>query len=768
MMNRLFTVILLLHGSILQAQQAGTITGTIIDTDKSELPGMTVVLSPLGKSTITDESGTFFFTSIPAGNYTITVSGIGFTARKENIQVSEKKITEINLQLDRSTNLLQEVTIRSARIGDRYTNETTMLATKTPTRQADIPQSVKVVGRRLIDDQQAINIQDVYKYASGISSPTPEGNPISRGFNTAAYINGARSQFLGSELQLSLVNVEQVEFLKGPSSILYGFASPGGILNVVTKKPLPVARYAASISGGSYGRFRTDADITGPLAANGKALYRLNIGYQSSPDYRPFIFNKNTTIAPAFTFKLSDKSTVDLQVTYNFVNKSTWYDWGVPPINKKLDAVPLTYSVHEPTDFVKWNNLGIQADFHHRFTEDLAFHSRAFFANSSNYGEIHTPDFWGPSATGDINRLFRIIDYNRNSQFLTNYITWKVKTGFLKHTLVAGIDAYQGFSGSNTQAASGTADGVPGINAFDPRYGQASISSYRLTTTGYGYENSRAQFVGSYLQDQIEILPFLKVILAGRYDVYRFKRYPQYKTVKNKPFIPSVAIVINPLKTTSLYAVISRGFEPQHTQDPMYGGPFDAQITEQWEVGAKNESFSGRLISSVAVYNVKRTNALVADPNNPPRLLQIGETTAKGFEFDIAGNVHRSLSIVANYSYNDIRITRTTQSNLGSRPTSQPYHLAGGFAKYTIASGIAKGLGIGVGASYASKGTHTSLQIPEYTTVDAALYYAFRNWNIGLNLYNVFDKRYYHSVGSSIQVYPGMPRNWMLRLGFAL
>jgi iron complex outermembrane receptor protein len=214
--------------------------------------------------------------------------------------------------------------------------------------------------------------------------------------------------------------------------------------------------------------------------------------------------------------------------------------------------------------------------------------------------------------------------------------------------------------------------------------------------------------------------------------------------------------------------VVSRGFEPQHTQDPMYGGPFDAQITEQWEVGAKNESFSGRLISSVAVYNVKRTNALVADPDNPPRLLQIGETTAKGFEFDIAGNVQRSLSIVANYSYNDIRITRTTQNNLGSRPTSQPYHLAGGFVKYTIPSGVVKGLGIGAGASYASKGTHASLQLPEYTTVDAALYYAFGNWNIGLNLYNAFDKRYYHSVGSSIQVYPGMPRNWMARLGIAL
>src|SRR5688500_2102017 len=93
-MNRFFTVILLLSTSTLQAQQAGSITGTIIDTDKSELPGMTVVLSPLGKSTITDENGTFFFTAIPAGNYTITVSGIGFTARKENIQVNEKKITE--------------------------------------------------------------------------------------------------------------------------------------------------------------------------------------------------------------------------------------------------------------------------------------------------------------------------------------------------------------------------------------------------------------------------------------------------------------------------------------------------------------------------------------------------------------------------------------------------------------------------------------------------------------------------------------------------
>lgn len=755
----------------LSAQKIAIISGQIIDTDNKPVENVTVRLLNTTSATTTNSTGEFKLINIANGSYTIEVSSVGFKAEKQNITIANGKSIELLLELNRIQNTLTEVVV-SARRGQRYTEPVTTIGTKTALPVIDIPQSVKVIGRQLIDDRQAIDIQDVYKNASGVSFTTPEGNPTTRGFLSAKpYINGTRSFFLGNEQQLTLVNIEQVEFLKGPSSILYGFAQPGGVLNAVTKKPMTTPRYAASFTAGSYGRFRTDFDATGPLSKDKKLLYRLNIGYQNSPDYRPFHFNKNLTIAPTVSYAVSDKTSVSMEMVYNRVNKTVWYDWGLPPIDGDLYAVPITYSVHEPTDFVRWNNLSLQGDVNHKFNSAIAFYSTVFIASSGNYGEVHAPNYLDagggkPDAAGNVPRIFRTIDYNRNSSFITNYFTLNFSTFGVKHKIVAGVDYFKGFSGSTTQGAAGKADSVPTINALKPLYSQKSLKDYRLTTLAsrsFGYENSTTEFTGGYVQDNIEVTSYLKFVFALRHDIYKFKRYPANTNIENKPWLPSGAVIIQPLKNTSLYFNASKGFVPQNNQDPLRGGPFDPEISEQLEGGIKHEAFKGRLIASAAVYEVKRTNFLVTDPANPARLLQTGETTANGFEADVIGAITPNLSVNANYSYNVIKITKTTQTNIGSRPTSQPFNLASGWARYNFTRAV-KGLGVGIGANYASEGKNAAVVIPSYTYADAALYYTMNKVSLSFNLNNITDKRYFYSTASAVQIYRGMPRNFLLRV----
>lgn len=770
-MRSVFLPFLLLLSLALSAQKGTVIFGQIFDTDNNPVQNVTVRLLPTTSATTTNSTGGFKLLNVNNGSYTIEVSSAGFKAEKQNITISGGKSLELILELNRVQNTLTEVVI-SAKRGLRYTEPITTVGTKTTMSVIDVPQSVKVIGRQLIDDRQAIDIQDIYKYASGVSFTTPEGNPTIRGFASAKpYINGTRSFFLGNEVQLTLVNVEQVEFLKGPSSTLYGFAQPGGVLNVVTKKPLSTPRYAASFTAGSYGRFRNEFDATGPLSKDEKLLYRLNIGYQNSPDYRPFHFNRNLTIAPTISYAVSDKTLVSMELVYNRVNKTTWFDWGVPPVNGDLYAVPVRYSVHEPTDFVRWNNLSLQGDLNHRFNSAIAFHSTVFIASSGNYGEVHAPNYLDagggkPDAAGNVPRIFRTIDYNRNSSFITNYLTFNFSTFGVKHNVVAGVDYFKGFSGSTTQGAAGKADSVPTINVFNPLYSQKSVKDYRLTTLAsrsFGYENSTTEFTGGYVQDNIEVAHFLKFVFAIRSDNYKFKRYPANTNIKNKPLLPSGAVIIQPLKNTSLYFNASRGFVPQNNQDPLRGGPFDPEISKQLEGGIKHEAFKGRLIASAAVYEVKRTNFLVTDPASPTRLLQAGETRANGFEADVIGTVTGNLSLNANYSYNVIKITKTTQTNIGSRPTSQPFNLASGWARYNLAR-VVKGLGVGFGINYASEGKNAAVLIPSYTYGDAALYYTLNKATLSFNLNNITDKRYFYSTASAVQIYPGLPRNFLLRV----
>lgn len=785
MQRILLTILFALQINSLFAQTNGTISGRIVDTDGEPVPSSSVSLSGLADRTLTNEDGVFSLRNIPAGTYTLEASGVGFTAAKQNVVVTAGKTTELSLKLDRANNTLQEVVVNAT--NRRSYAVTTTANNKLPAQLLDLPLSIKVVGRSLIDDRQAFEFKETVKNIAGVNLATGSNDVMIRGFmnqggsasGSTQLINGSRNFYTGYTNDLNLTNIERVEFLRGPSSVLFGANSPGGSFNAITKKPLATERHSASASFGTWGRYRFDADLTGALSQDGKFLYRFNAGYQNEPDYRDFIYRRNFIVAPTFRYQPSDKTTIDVEFVYNQVARSTWYDWGVPTWNGDVFAVPITYTPHEPTDGVLLKNNLLMLQVEQKLSSNLTFFSNVNGSNHRLDGQAHSPSFFNPipSATDSgVIRVYREFTEDNSGTFFGNYLVWKPQAGKIKFTITGGVDYFKTKYYYNINQA-GSFNGVPRINVFAPMYRQRSVNSY-LPTGGFN-DIAMVDFWGAYLINNIDISEKLKLMLSGRWDSYTFKNFPSKTPNDTKPFLPSAGVSYQPIKGVSIYGGWTKGFLPQNTQSPDFGGPFDPEYSEQVEAGIKREFAGGRLTTTLAVYEIKRRNVLVPkDPVNDPFGIKqsTGRAESKGVEFDLAGNITPNWSINSGYAYNDSRITQSTyEFELKRRANNAPFHSANLWTRYNVSTGALKGLGFAAGfyhiGSRTTDGTlsfpsPTLQALPAYTTVDAGLFYRAQNLVLNLNVENVFDKQYIYGASNAFYMQRGRPRNAMVRVQF--
>jgi len=333
------------------------------------------------------------------------------------------------------------------------------------------------------------------------------------------------------------------------------------------------------------------------------------------------------------------------------------------------------------------------------------------------------------------------------------------------------------------------ADGNPKTNVpyFDLTKGNTGnglkdISKYifeqsnMMPTTQYSH--------GVYLQEQLEY-KFLKLLFSGRIENFTDelvdKKTYEVKKVSQTAFIPRIGLVAEVNKNINLYATWMKGFEPQSgaiQSDPdRYGGPFDAEYSRLYEVGMKSEWFQKRLSATVALFNLKKMNALYAAPIDgfPDRMEQVGEEVSKGIEFDVAGFITPNWSIIANYSYNDAKITKTKdgkERDFGMQRPNTPRHSGNLWMKYIIGKGIVKGLGFGAGYNFVTERygqvakRSFPITYPSYGIVDVALYYKVQNIQLQANLNNVFNKIHWVGGYDKLRSFPGAPRNVSITVSY--
>jgi len=625
-------------------------------------------------------------------------------------------------------------------------------ATRTNTPIRDVPQSIQVIPRQVIEDRQVVRLTELSDNVSGVQRVSGYGGLSSqsyviRGFESSeTFRNGFRDFSFTSPRDIA--NVEQVEILKGPASVLYGGGfTLSGIVNTVTEKPLAEPRYEASMTIGSYDFYRPTIDLTGPLTDDKSLLYRLNLAYENANSYRDFNENESIFVAPAITWQIGSRTTLTAEIEYQ--NYDYVFDRGLPPDPIVLE-LPASRFLGEPDyNHAEFDSFSASYNFEHEFSGNWRFRQgfNALLVHGSTQGTAPA-DFSAPFLESDGRTFQRQVftsDEEQENYALQSEISGEFQTGTIRHNLLFGVElARYRFAYSFFEAP------LPAIDIFDPQYGavpEPLVPSY--SPEEYGSNN-----FGIYVQDLIEVLPNLKLLAGVRFDsndsFYRNEDETTDLEQSQSDFSPRVGIVYQPEDSTSLYFSWTNSFNPQFFSRNQEGKPFEPETGEQFEIGVKQDFFDGRLSATLALYEITKQNVLTTDPDNPNFSIQTGEQKSRGVELDIAGEILPGWNVIATYAYTDAFVSKDNSLPVSDRLYNVPLHSASLWTTYEIQSGNLEGLGFGLGVVYASEREAqlpNTFTLPSYVRADASLFYRWDNYRIGLNIKNIFDTKYYRTQG---------------------
>jgi iron complex outermembrane receptor protein len=236
-------------------------------------------------------------------------------------------------------------------------------ATRTDTPIRDIPQSIQVVPQQMLEDQQVIRLEDALRNVSGVFSGNNFGGTLDnfnvRGFADATTLrDGFKDSFTESGLALrDPANIEQIEVLKGPASVLYGNVEPGGVINVVTKQPLADPFYSANLSVGTYSFYRPSFDLSGPLTPDQKLRYRLNVAYENAGSFRDFVNSERVFVAPVLGWTLDERTNLAINTSYLYDRRT--FDRGIVAFGEGIADIPRDRFLGEPGDFRQSEQLNV-------------------------------------------------------------------------------------------------------------------------------------------------------------------------------------------------------------------------------------------------------------------------------------------------------------------------------------------------------------------------------------------------------------------------
>ncbi len=690
-------------------------------------------------------------TNLPDGRVRVSITG---TDAPPQAQVS----TEAgNLVLSAVPGMAQvgdaddaiQIVVTGEQDSYRVPNASTATRTDTPIRE--IPQSIQVIPRQVIEDQNANTLEEVLRNVNG-GGARGFGGFFGRGIFT----DGATRANNNSRYVPNLGNVEQVEVLDGPASVLYGQGGPGGVVNLVTRQPLRDPFYEIEGTIGSYDDYRGSLDLTGPLNDSESILYRLNINYENSGSFIDFVDNEELAVFPVLGFELGENTDLVLEGSYERQSSVTTTAVGLPTIGtivtNPLGEVPRSRFLGEPNDGFNSTAINVGYRLEHQFNEDWTLRNRlrATFVDFSNRG--FRADRLGADNRTVIGGAFdsRVDDelYTMQTEVLG-----EVQTGIVQHDLLVGLELQRSVARARRDFPAGTRS----IDLFDPEYlSESEYDAFFGDFEPTAGEDTTSHTIGIYAQNLLSIGEQVKILLGGRFDqvFQNTEGVPGLTTFitgdseysEPSAFSPRVGIVYQPVEPVSLYAGWSRSFEPQTSID-REGNPFVPIRGEQFEVGVKTEFLDGRLAANLAAYQITRQNDFLPDPVDLANFsIQTGEQRSRGIEFDVVGEPLPGLRLIAGYAYTDSIVTEGTPDVEGNQRVNVPEHQANLWAVYEIQSGALEGLGLGAGLFFVGdrpRDPQNTFTIPSYLLTNALVYYRRDNWRVQLNVDNLFDVRYF-------------------------
>jgi len=757
--------------------ETGTIRGHLITTDNKPAADVNVTIKGMNRYAVTDVNGDFVFKNVKTGNHVLSISMVGLQPMEKELTVITGQTLELRYTLYETSKQLQEVIVSSA----RNSNLRPVTIDKSGIAPIDLPQSTGVVSSKVITDQQANRLGDIVKNVSGVSL-TQQRQGVAETFSARGYSigiagaggsifkNGIISNTMGFPEASAL---ESVEVLKGSSALLYGNTSGGVIINMVTKKPKFNYGGEVSMRVGSYDLYKPVVDIYGPISKN--LAFRVIGTYESANSYRDVVKSKRSYVNPSLLYKLGKKTTLLLQGDYLYSDFTP--DNGIGILNQNMNAViPASRSrfINFSWAYYKLQQTTASVTVDYKFSDNWKanFIAATQGTNVDAYGS-NVPN--AITATGDFSRSLSRTKTTEKDYTLQLNFTGNFNTAFFKHQLLIGADAVRVITGTN--AFKFLSNGVEvssaydKINILDPTKSatRTDIPEARdtLLTT------SPSNRLGFYIQDLISITEKVKVLAGVRWSYLKtfntntFNKTTQTESkggseAENKAFSPKVALIYQPVKTTSIYTSYSNNFATNSPAIDVYGSQIEPSITDQYEVGIKNELLKGKLSANISVYKIVNHNfyaqaAFLADDttaNNNSNIKELaGETTSDGFEIDVNGTISKNFYFMAGYGYNYMRYTKTTGAKYSpltsERLINNPENTFNGTLFYTFDCTPLKGLKLGASAFYTGKRfggvqntvgqTNYNRLVPlsDFTTIDLSAGYNFKKVSLQAKISNI-------------------------------
>ena len=653
-----------------------------------------------------------------------------------------------------------------------YTATRTAAGSKTDTALVEAPRSISVATRQQMEDRGVHSLDDAVRYMPGITASSYGSDTRAdwlrvRGFEPTQFLDGLPlPKGVYANPKQETWNLDRLALLRGPASSVYGQTPPGGLLDMVSRRPSDIASSEIQLQYGSDNHRQINFASTGKIDEAGQFLYGISGVVRDSGTQVDHVDNKRYNIAPSLTWNIDDDT------KFTLLSQFTRDDTGItsqflPIQGTKIKSPFGDISHHKNLGDPDWEYYdrtyyALGYAFEHRLNDTWQFKQNLRYTKSDLSFQALTVGsypFTEVDDQGNVGRSSTSVDEDISQFAVDNNFQADFTTGDIRHTLLLGLDHQR--SNTNYTSIFGFSDTTPGTNVINPIYGQPIVRPAR-STAFYDY-NQKTYQTGLYVQDQMALDQW-RLTLGGREDWVHtstqfINRGDATNTQRDKAFSGNAALSYVFDSGFVPYLSYAESFQPTTGADATSTGSLKPTEGKQWELGIKYQPPGSKTLLSAAVYDLTQKNVSVNTFVDGVSITsQTGEVKVKGLELEAVSDVTENLKVIAAYTLAKSEVQNGADK--GNRLQLMPNQQASLWTDYTWHTGVLDGFGVGAGVrytgnTYGDKANTWLGKADAYTVFDASVHYdlgrldnSLKGASLALNATNLFDKEYISTCDS--------------------
>lgn len=664
-------------------------------------------------------------------------------------------------QSDTDSSILPTISIQAQKIDHPYVAQNAASLLKSDAPLFETAQAVSVVTREQLDQKQATTLAEAINGIAGVVSGQrgrrgwDDFNIRGQSANNQIFIDGLRTS-ARSAVAVDLSGIDQVQVLKGPASVNFGQVAPGGLVNLVTKRPEAENFSRTDLSYGSYDFKQATFDLNYAPQNTEKGAFRLTGRYADQDDPVDYVYFKNLYISPTYNFDLGEHA--DLSVIASYQHREYQRYQGAPLVGtllpSSLGKIDSSFFSGDPaSDPYKADVYRAGWNFKYDFGNELVFRQNAAVQKTEMNGGFISLQAGGTETA--VKRRLEVQDWDYTNYTIDQNLQKTFQFGQITHELLLGFDVMQ-------EKRETLADrcNFASINPFQPHYNQGCITALSLNS----HSITELQDMGLYARNRIDLGDQWIINLSGRYDWAKSSSENVLKGTKTDPqddqaFTGNASVMYLANQFVAPYISYATSFIPNIGTDKN-DALFEPEKGKQYEIGMKFQSADQQIQGALSWFDLRRQNVLVNDPTDINYQITEGEQTTQGIEAEVNAALSDRWTSTVAYAYTyDSKTTKSTElTAIGERLENTPEHTYSLMTRYRPQGVLGWYVGAGITGASATELAGLNVELPAYTIYNADAGYDTEHWGAQLSIRNLFDKNYYSGVIDNRVVAFGNPR----------